>query len=184
MTLIKRILPAAVVALTLALPSCMKEERELAYAKQETKIEQFVEKQLTTYPDARVAYNGGTTRIVISEGDGVELTSRGTAGILFAGYDFTSGSVASSSMFATNNYSFALGCGWDLTDEGIFETLTIDLTDKNVIEGLRSGLEGVREGEECYILFSGRYGFGKDKIGTISANAPLAFHVWVQTVEN
>ena len=62
--------------------------------------------------------------------------------------------------------------------------LEIDLTDKDVLDGLRYGLEGVREGEECYILFSGKYAFGKSKIGTIPANAPLAFRIWVQKVEN
>lgn len=171
-------------AAVLALSSCMKEERELTYSNQESKIEKFVQKQLETAPDTRVVYNQGTTRVVISEGEGVELTARGIAGIYFAGYDFSSGSIDKGKMFATNNYSFAVGAGWELSDESVYETLKVDLADKGTIEGLRSGLEGVMEGEECYILFSGRHGFGKDKIGTISANAPLAFHVWVQTVEN
>ena len=168
----------------LLLSSCTKAERDAMYTSQESKIEAFVKKELETNPDARVIYNGGSVRVVIGEGEGMELTARGKAGIYYAGYDFSKGSISTSTMFVTNYYSFAMSSGWTLSDEESYQLLEIDLTDKSLLDGLRSGLEGVREKEECYILFSGKHGFGKDGIGTISANAPLAFHVWVQTVEN
>ena len=173
---------AAAVLLTSA--SCTKQSREMVYSSQETKIEAFVTKHLETTPDARVVYNGGSVRIVLSEGSGVELTARGKAAIDFAGYNFSSGSISSQNLFATNNYDFAMSSHWDLSDESVYEPLTVDLTDSNTIDGLRSGLEGVREGEECYILFSGKHAFGKNKNGTIPANSPLAFRVWVRTIEN
>lgn len=166
------------------LSSCTKEEREKMYADQEKKIESFVDTQKKSHPDVRVEYNNGSTRVVVTEGSGLELNARGKASILFAGYDFTSGNLSAQTMFATNNYEFAMSNKWNLTDESVFEAIEIDMKDKDIIEGLISGLEGVREGEECYILFTGKYAFGKNELGTIPANAPLAYRIWVQTIEN
>ena len=173
------LLAAAALAL-----SCTKESRELMYANQESSIDKFVNKQLETDPDSRVIYNGGATRVVMVEGEGPELTPRGKATVNFAGYDFSSGSVGASSLFATNSRDVASASGWTLSDESVFEALELDLTDRNLLQGLRDGMEGVREGEECYILFNGKFAFGKSKIGTIPANAPLAFRIWVLSVEN
>lgn len=173
------LLAAAALAL-----SCTKESRELIYANQEAKIESFVEKQTASDPGIRVVRNGGATRVVMVEGEGPELTPRGKASVNFAGYNFTTGSVGSSTLFATNSRDVASASGWNLSDDSIFGTLELDLTDKGILQGLRDGLEGVREGEECYILFNGKYAFGKNKIGTIPANAPLAFRIWVLSVEN
>ena len=175
---------AALLLASAALLSCTKESRELMYANQEERIEKFVVNQQSSNPDVRVVHNGGSTRVVISEGEGVEATARGKVSVYYAGYNFSSGSVGNSTLFATNSKDFASSAGWNLTDESVFVPLEIDLTDKDVLDGLRYGLEGVREGEECYILFSGKYAFGKSKIGTIPANAPLAFRIWVQKVEN
>ena len=60
----------------------------------------------------------------------------------------------------------------------------LNLGEDELVEGLRNGLRGVRGGEECYILFSGKYGFGKKAFGTIPANSALAYHVWVESVSN
>lgn len=179
----RSLIPALVIAAA-CLMSCTKQNREMMYSAQETKIEKFVDGQLKSNPSLRVEYNGGSVRVVLNEGQGVELNARGKAGILYAGYDFTSGSLNNSYLFTTNSMDFALSAKWDISDDSVFEPLTVDLTDKGVIEGLRNGLEGVKEGEECYILFSGKHAFGKEKNGTIPANSPLAFRVWVQNVEN
>jgi FKBP-type peptidyl-prolyl cis-trans isomerase len=53
-----------------------------------------------------------------------------------------------------------------------------------LVDGLRRGLPGVKAGDECYILFSGKYGFGDRILGTIPANAALAYHIWVQSISN
>lgn len=164
--------------------SCTKEEREKMYADQEKKIENFVEAQKKSNPEIRVEYNNGSTRVIVTEGNGLELNARGKVTVLFAGYDFTSGNLSAQTMFATNNYEFAMANKWNLSDEDLFGAIELDLKDKNIIEGLVNGLEGVREGEECYILFAGKHAFGKDQLGTIPANAPLAYRIWVQTIEN
>ena len=154
------------------------------YTEQEKKIENFVNARQKSDSTTRVEYNGGSTRVVVTEGDGLELNARGKVTILFAGYDFSTGSLSVQNMFVTNNYEFAMSNNWNLTDGSLFDALEIDMKDKDVIEGLRNGLEGVKEGEECYILFTGKHAFGKNRLGTIPANAPLAYRIWVQTVEN
>lgn len=66
----------------------------------------------------------------------------------------------------------------------MFKPVTRNLSSDKILVGLKNGLEGVQEGEDCYIFFSGKYAFGKEKIGTIPANAPLAFRVMVEAIEN
>jgi FKBP-type peptidyl-prolyl cis-trans isomerase len=42
----------------------------------------------------------------------------------------------------------------------------------------------VKAGEECEILFCGKYGFGNSTFGIIPANSALAFKIWVVSVSN
>ena len=160
--------------------ACKKEERELAFANQETKIETFVNKCLTDSSATRVEYNGGAVRLVLTEGRDVDLNARGRVTFLYAGYDFTNGSIDQAKMFATNNPDLT----WSVSDSTVFQPVTVDMSEGSLMKGLQNGLIGVKAGEECYIIFSGKYGLGKNKIGTIPANAPLAFHLWIQNVEN
>ena len=53
-----------------------------------------------------------------------------------------------------------------------------------LLEGLRNGLIGVRNGEQCKILFSGKYGFGDEEFGIIPTNSALAYEIWVEAVSN
>lgn len=177
----RRILLAAACLLTL---SCTKAQRELTYANQETSIDKFITNQKENYPDARVVYNEGAVRMVLSEGNDVELSARGTVEFYFAGYDFSGGNISNDKLFATNNPEFAASVGWTLSDESAFTLKKVNLADTDILEGLKRGLVGVRADEDCYILFSGKYAYGKSAIGTIPANAPLVFRVWVKTVEN
>ena len=39
-------------------------------------------------------------------------------------------------------------------------------------------------GEECYVLFSGKLGFGSRIVGTIPRNSALAYHLWIKSVSN
>ncbi len=96
-----------------------------------------------------------------------------------------SGSSSSSGLtfFGTNHYLTAQFVGWDLTEDE-YEPMTVSLSDKTLIDGLRNGLVGVRAGEVCDIAFSGRYGLGKRPIGSVSANSALLYRVWVESVEN
>ena len=64
------------------------------------------------------------------------------------------------------------------------DPVTLELDKADIVEGLRMGLFGVKKGQECYIIFSGKYGFGSKPIGTIPANSALLYHIWVENIEN
>jgi FKBP-type peptidyl-prolyl cis-trans isomerase len=62
--------------------------------------------------------------------------------------------------------------------------MEINITDADLINGLKKGLEGVRAGEECEIIFSGKYGFGNNTFGMIPAKSALLYKIWVVSVTN
>lgn len=163
--------------------ACTKEEIKSTYSKQETNIENFTNTVLKAVDTAYVVYNRGTTRVVVVPGEGDSLKVNGTVSFYYAGYVINSSTINSSSLFATNNANIAAESDWTLSEEN-YEPLTVKLNDSDFVDGLKYGLEGVKAGQECYILFSGKYGFGKKPLGTIPANAALAYHIWVDSVSN
>ena len=92
--------------------------------------------------------------------------------------------ISTSNLFATNREAIAKAAGWTLSDKDAFKIETINLREQSIAEGLRNGLIGVKGGEECIILFSGKYGFGNNNLGTIPANSALAWHIWVESISN
>ena len=176
---------AAFAALMLG-TSCVKEKLEQTYTNQESKIDSYIESKRYTNTEKteslRVVYNGGSTRLVKTEGVGEELKAHGTLAIYYAGYVFTNGKNANS-LFITNHEETAKSAGWNLTDEK-FELLQLNMGETELVEGLRQGLMGVKSGENCEILFSGKYGFGNTIIGIIPANSALLYELWVEAVSN
>lgn len=162
------------------LTSCVKQKLEVEYTSQETKIDSYVTKTLKD--PMTVTYNNGSTRLTLKAGTGEALDKDGAVSFYYAGYVFN-GSISAGNMFVTNHQETAEKAKWDLTDAdySIYET---DLTDARLLEGVRNGLEGVRAGEECEILFTGKYGFGNSAFGIIPANSALAFKIWVVGVSN
>ena len=165
----------ALIALVMVF-ACSKEEVKLRYSRQEQNIESFVNSTLKSVDTAYVVYNKGVTRLVVVPGDGDSLSVNGTVSFHYAGYVLSGTSVNASDMFATNNEEVAKGSGWTLSDDSVFEVKTV--------KGLKYGLEGVKAGQECYILFSGKYGFGKRELGTIPANSALVYRIWVESITN
>ena len=80
------------VAVMTAGTSCIKEKLETTYTNQENKIDQYINSN--KYTDSsktdslRVVYNGGSSRLVMTEGTGEELNSHGTVAFYYAGYVF------------------------------------------------------------------------------------------------
>lgn len=137
----------------------------------------------TTWTDSlRVVYNNGSTRLVWDEGTGPMLEPDGSVSFYYAGYTF-SGSISKQNLFVTNHQATAEASGFALTDPD-YELYEVNLGETELIEGLRNGLEGVRAGERCDILFSGKHAFGNTTFGTIPANSALAFQIWVVGVSN
>ena len=137
----------------------------------------------TTWTDSlRVVYNNGSTRLVWDEGTGPMLEPDGSVSFYYAGYTF-SGSISKQNLFVTNHQATAEASGFALTDPD-YELYEVNLGETELIEGLRNGLEGVRAGERCDILFSGKYAFGNTTFGTIPANSALLYKIWVIGVSN
>ena len=170
-------------------PACTKEAVQMAYDKQETNIANFVEAQLKADKTATVTYKDGVVRVVLHDTlhrEGLmadTLRSGGTVSFYYAGYTLSGASVSSSNLFATNHQRTANSAGWKLSDTTAFKIQTLTL-DNKLLEGLQRGLEGVRNQDECYILFSGKYAFGPRKQGTIPARSALVYHIWVNSISN
>lgn len=169
--------------LLLAAIACTKQQVQASYDKQETMIDNFVTSQLKAEGTYAV-YNKGSVRLVTVKGDGTDsLATDGVVSYYYALYKLTSSPISSGNLISTNNAEVA-GSSWSLSDESSFDIETVKLDESGYVEGLRNGLAGVRDGQECYILFSGQYGFGDRIHGTIPANSGLVYHIWVSSISN
>lgn len=184
----KRIFILAAALACMATASCVKEQLEVTYNKQETQIDSYISKNTTVKNEEggtdtlRVVRNGGSNRLVTVEGTGEELRADGHLGFYYAGYTFN-GSVSASNMFGTNHQATAEQAGWNLTDPD-YALMEINITEAELLDGLRNGLMGVKAGEECEIIFSGKYGFGNKAFGMIPAKSALLYKIWVVSVTN
>lgn len=173
----------ALVFMCIASVSCVKQKLESTYNSQENRIDQYIEKNRISGTDTlRVVYNGGASRLVTKEGNGPELSADGNIAFYYAGYTF-SGSISNSNLFSTNHQQTATQAGWTLTEEDA-KALSINMNDYKLLPGLKSGLTGVKGGEECQILFTGKYGFGNKAFGIIPANSALVYKIWVESLSN
>jgi len=164
--------------------SCTTQSLQSVYDAQEKKIDSFVSARISAGA-LRSTYNGGSVRVVLSEGFSADsLAADGVVSFYYAGYTLNGTSTSKNYLFATNRKEEAEAAGWALSDTTGFGLETLVLDDGELVEGLRNGLEGVRSGEECYILFSGKYGFGKRALGTIPARSALVYHIWVESITN
>ncbi len=169
-------------AVMLASNSCVKEKLEETYNRQEEQIDRYVKGLLDKNETYTVSYNGGATRLTTLAGEGTALDGNGSVSFYYAGYTFK-GSLSASNLFGTNHQETAESAKWDLTDNA-YAIMEVNMQEDELLEGVKAGLIGVQAGEECEILFSGKYGFGKSPFGIIPANSALAFKIWVVGVSN
>lgn len=162
--------------------SCIKEKLEETYNKQEEQIDKYITAAAEKNQNYSVSYNGGSSRLTTKAGEGPELSADGSVSFYYAGYTFD-GSIKPAAMFGTNHQSTAESAGWTLTDPD-YSLLEINMKSSDLLKGVRDGLIGVQAGEECEILFSGKYGFGNSTFGMIPAKSALAFKIWVVGVSN
>ena len=166
------------------LSSCGDKQLETTYDRQESDIESIITNLTGSTGNAMVERNGGSVRVTVVEGEGAPLDEKGAVAFYYAGYYISGGSLSSSTVFATNYETFAQSIRWSLSDTTAFDIMTVRLGEDEIVEGLRNGIIGVKGGEECYVMFNGRHGFGKRKISNIPPNAALAFHLWIKSVSN
>lgn len=174
---------AAAAAVCLLAASCGKEALKTTFGKQEQFIESIVE-SLSKDETAVVTRNKGSVRVTVVEGEGEELREGGAVSFYYAGYYINSGSLSNGNVFTTNYDTFAESINWAISDSTSFAVQTVDLSEDDLVEGLRNGIIGVKGGEECYVLFSGEHGFGSKIVGTLPRNSALAYHLWIKSVSN
>ena len=168
---------------------CSKQSLQNTYDKQETNISAFVEAQQKADTNATVTYKNGTVRLTLHDTLGREglradsLVAGGTVSFYYAGYVLKGSSLSKDQMFATNHKKTADAAGWKVSDTTAFRIETIPLDD-SLLPGLYNGLEGVRNQDECFILFTGKYGYGSHVQGTIPARSALVYHIWVNSISN
>lgn len=181
----RRALPIlAAFAACLAAASCGSKQFETTYEKQEKNIQTIVDGLTGADPSVTAEYYKGSVKVTVKEGSGEALREDGAVSFFYVGYYVTEGRINSSNVFATNYDTFASSIRWTVSDSTTFTVSTVRLSDDDLVEGLRNGLVGVKGGEECYILFSGKHGFGKRKVGNVPASAALAYHLWIKSVSN
>ena len=160
------------------------EKKETTFDKQESNIQSIVTSLTKANADAVTDYNNGSVRVTVVHGEGAALQEGGAVSLYYAGYYISGANLSSSNLFATNYDTFANSARWKVTDSTAFDIKTISLAKDDIVEGLKNGLIGVKGGDECYILFSGKHGFGKQKIANIPSNSALAYHLWIKSVTN
>ena len=152
---------------------CDKEDRKNTYASQEAAIDSYVSSLSSDYT---VVYNGGVVRVILEEGSGAALSSGDSLLFHYSGYVFNHGK---GTLFATNDLEVAEATGF-VTDG---EPFRVKFGHSAMVKGLEKGLEGVREGERCYVIFSARYGYGNQIMSTLPKLTPLLFEMKIDQIK-
>lgn len=168
----------------IGLTSCEKEYVKNAYTAQEKRIDQFVEDSMKDNPDYEVVKNGKITKLIVEQGSGESINKNSTITFNYTAYLFPSRRLEKSNILSTNIKEVAEEAKLELSDDDIFELTPQKVKDADFLEGLYLGLLGMKEGEKAYILFSGKYGYGEAKVGTIPYYSALAYDIRIVSVEN
>ena len=149
--------------LTLALLpvlACESEVRE-ANVNQDKYIDSYINSH---YADNPVYYNGGSSRVVLTEGpQGAPVIEKGDSVYLYyAGYTF--GQRGPEICFVVDSGMVRVGTG-------------------DLVKGLDVSLPGAQLGEESMIFFSADDGYGSQSVGLVPANTALLFHVGVALIK-
>lgn len=163
----------ALFAIALMAVSCEKQDRENTYISQEERIDSYISSLDDSY---RVMYQNGASRVVVTEGNSRDSLCVGdSVYFYYSGYQFSGGKGA---FFATNDAKTAGENG--VTVSG--EPFKLRYGSDGLIKGLHNGMAGVREGENCYIIFSGKYGYGNEIMFNLPKLTPLFFDIKVEKV--
>lgn len=170
--------------------ACVKQSLQATYDKQTSYIDNFVATQMKTDTTATLTRNGGSYRLTLADtldrvlGERDSLKASNRVALWYACFTLTGNSISTSNLIATNVRDVADMAKWELADStNIFHLDTIRV-DKNLVEGLYLGLQGVQQWDYGYILFTGQYGFGNMSRGTIPARSALAYQYIIEEIFN
>lgn len=172
----------SVLSLAVLAASCGKTEVQNAYTRQDSNIESIVKSLTSDNKEATVDYFDGVVRVTVAHGEGAALESGGTVSFYYAGHVISGSSLNSSNLFVTNSKEYAESANWSVSDTTIFAVRTVNLAGDKLVKGLKKGIVGVKKGDECYIMFNGKYGFGKHTTGKVPGNSGLAYHLLITDV--
>ena len=181
------ILLAAIVLAGLG--ACSKESLKATYDKQISYIEGFITAQMNADTNATLVRNGNAYRLTLHDtldrvlGPRESLLDGGKVSLYYACYTLTGNSLSAGNLVATNVKDIARQAGWNLSDTLRYKLDTLTL-DKSLVSGLQEGLRGVRQYDECVVLFTGEFGFGNTERGTIPARSALAYLFWIENIDN
>ena len=176
---------AVLIMLATVFAACTQQALQTTYDKQTTTIESFVSAQLKADETTTLTRTGGAYRVTLNDTldptrDSLDWNGKVT--LYYALYILSGSSLSSSNLVATNKEDVATSASWDLSDKSQFGLMTLDMQD-DLLEGLKMGLYGVQPQDEAYILFTGKYGYGSKEQGMIPAKSALAYHVWIESIE-
>lgn len=165
------------------LAACAKQEQN-TYDKQSGYIENFISTQMGRDNTATLTRNGGAYRLTLH--DTLDPTRDSLAwgqrvSLYYGCFTLTSANISTANLVATNFKELATQAKWDTSDESRFQLDTITL-DSSLLPGLADGLVGVQPQDEGYILFTGKYGYGKSERGTIPALSALAYYILIDEI--
>ena len=161
----------AIISILFFLSACTKEDRNNTIVNQEERIDRYI----TSLSNVRVARNGGSNRIVYTEGQGEEAAAGDLIKFYYAGYIFNGGK---GTLFATNNPEVAQANSFPVSS-GAVECV---LGSGSLVRGLDAGLVGVKAGEKCDVVFSAKYGYNNTVVYNVPKMTPLIFEVWVEDI--
>lgn len=161
---------------------CNKADLVIMYAKQQDNIDKYIESQKAADSTLVVVRNNGVYRIQRVAGSAADSLKAGqSVSLLYAAYKMTNASAPNASaLFATNNEEIAKAARFNI-DSTAFQILTLDFPG-DLVDGLKYGLEGVREGGEYEVIFSGKYGLGNKILGNVPASSALLYKFWIKSV--
>ncbi|MCI2082129.1 MAG: FKBP-type peptidyl-prolyl cis-trans isomerase [Bacteroidales bacterium] len=164
------IIPALAVAATLIF-SCREQNAASTYATEESSIDSYVYKK---FDSTAVHHYNGSTRVTLTEAsEGADSLERGDSTYFYwAGYMFSNGP---GTLFSTNDPKVS-SAYQDTVPAGV------KLGETSLIPGLENGLIGIRNGEEAYIVFSGKYGFGEDGVYDVTPLSALIYHIRIKDI--
>jgi len=158
---------ALLMLLSLIFCSCNKDNGSDDIITQNEEISQWLESEMEAHQDYSSAYKDGVIRLTTVKGSGEGLAESDSLTFNYSLSAFSKGSISSTKYFSN-------------MDE---DPARIEFGRDKLLKGLEMGLEGVREGECCYIVFSSDFGYGRQRAGTIPANTALAYEIKVVSIK-
>ena len=161
---------AFIISAILILSACTQQALQTTYDKQATTIESFVAAQMKADETATLTRTGGAYRVTLNDVLDPTRDSLGWNGKVTLRYALY---ILTGSTLSASNLVESIKGG---------DPVTLSMED-DLLEGLKMGLYGVQPSDEAYILFTGKYGYGNREQGMIPARSALAYHVWIESIE-